>query len=73
MESNNYLDLSHNDVSQEDNVRPPQDHALNLQFSIGFSSEYIGAVQNITLSDKKVRLIFNLGNFLSFSAHWCSL
>jgi hypothetical protein len=55
MESNNFLDLSQQEISQEENVKPPQNHALNLQFSIGFSLEYIGAVQNITLSEKKVK------------------
>jgi hypothetical protein len=54
MESNNYLDLSQNEISQDYTAKPPQNHALNLQFSIGFSLEYIGAVQNITLLDKKV-------------------
>ena len=33
-------------------------NALNLKFSIGFSSDKVGAVHNLTLEEKKVKLNF---------------
>jgi hypothetical protein len=32
-------------------------NALNLKFSIGFSSDKVGAVHNLTLDEKKVKKI----------------
>jgi len=36
------------------------DHALNLKFTIGYSSNMIGAIHNLTLGDKKVNRFINI-------------
>jgi len=48
------------------------DHALNLKFTIGYSSNMIGAIHNLTLGDKRVTFsLYLLGNFFSFRTYWC--
>ncbi len=49
MDSKDYIDISNESESEIYN-----ENALNLKFSIGYSSDILGAVQNITLNDKKV-------------------
>jgi hypothetical protein len=48
------------------------DHALNLKFTIGLSSNMIGAVHNLTIGDKKVliNIILLLGNISSCCSYW---
>jgi hypothetical protein len=67
MDSNNYIDLSNDSESEIFN-----ENALNLKFSIGYSSDILGAVQNITLNEKKVKK-FNSGNFPSICSYWNNL
>ncbi len=45
----NFIDISQDNLSEADS-----DNALNLKFSIGYSSDILGAVQNITLNEKTV-------------------
>ena len=52
-------DSEYNNTEEKD----PSDHALNLKFTLGFSSHMPGAVHNLTIGDKKV-LNCNL-NFLN--------
>lgn len=49
MDSKDYIDISNDSESEIFN-----ENALNLKFSIGYSSDILGAVQNITLNEKKV-------------------
>ena len=39
--------------------REESEHALNLKFTIGYSSHMIGAVHNLTFDNKKVFLNYN--------------
>jgi len=35
-------------------------NALNLKFSIGFSSDKVGAVHNLTIEEKKVKIFLKI-------------
>jgi len=50
-----------NQEEEENFVFEDQDqgtNALNLKFTLGFSSDKIGAVHNLTLEEKKVKYLF---------------
>ena len=62
--------------------REESEHALNLKFTIGYSSNMIGAVHNLTFENKKVFLNYNklplfilsyLGNIFSICTYRCNL
>ncbi len=66
-----------NQEEEENFVFEDQDqgsNALNLKFTLGLSSDKVGAVHNLTLEEKNVSNSFiKIGNFLSFSSHWSNL
>lgn len=54
--------------------KDPGDHALSLKFTLGYTSNMIGAVHNLTIGDKKVYyLIYFSGNFFSRSTYRCNI
>lgn len=66
-----------NQEEEENFIFEDQDqgtNALNLKFTLGFSSDKVGAVHNLTLEEKKVYiLLIKIGNFFPFRSYWSNL
>ena len=51
------MDDNYNDDEIQFNTEEKEagDHALNLRFTIGYSTDMTGAIHNLTLGDRRVR------------------
>jgi len=68
--------INNNQEEEENFVFEDQDqgaNSLNLKFTLGFSSDKVGAVHNLTLDERKVYNLIKKGNFFSFSSYWGNL